>query len=165
MKSKSNVKGFFTVQHLDKNGELKGSYRMPNGIVDEGMNLMLDVQFSSGGQETAWYIGLIDNAGFSSLAAGDTAAEIDGTNSWTELQTYTGTRQAWGAGSAAARAITNAATVDFRILGTVSINGIFVVTTATKGGTLGTMWSTASFSSAVAAVSGDTLKITYTVSG
>ena len=166
MEDSTNVKGFYTVQHLDKNGELKGSYRLPNGIVTEGMNHMLETEFNGGTPITTWYTALINNSGFSALAPGDTAAEIDGTNSWTELQLYNeATRPEWTAGTAAARAITNAVTVDFSINATVSINGIFIVSSNTKGGAAGTLWSTASFASAVSAVSGDTLKITYTVSG
>jgi hypothetical protein len=94
MKNDTKVRGHFTVQHLDKNGKLKGEYDMPNGIVDVGMNHMLETEFNGGTPITTWYCALIDNSGFSTLAAG-----------------------------------------------------------------------TASFASAVSAVSGDTLKITYTVSG
>ena len=165
MKNDTNVKGFYTVKHLGSNGELKGVYRMPNGITTEGMNHMLEAEFNSGSTEAAWYTGLMDNAAFGSLAATDTAAQIDSGNNWTELTDYSGgpTRPEWTAGTAAARAITNAVTVDFDIDATVSINGIFISSANT--GATGTLWSTASFASPVAAVSGDTLKITYTISG
>jgi hypothetical protein len=163
MKSESKVKGFFTVQHLDKNGELKGSYRLPNGIVDVGMNHMLETQFNGGTPITTWYTALIDNSGFSTLANSDTMASHAG---WTALEDYTeATHPEWTAGTATGRAITNAATVDFSINATVSINGIFITSQSAKATATGTLWSTASFASAVSAVNGDTLKITYTVSG
>jgi hypothetical protein len=166
MKNDTKVRGHFTVQHLDKNGKLKGEYDMPNGITTEGMNHMLETEFNGGTPITTWYTALIDNAGFSALASTDTAAQIGGSNGWSELTNYSeATRPEWTAGTAAARAITNAVTVDFSINATVSINGIFIVGANAKSATTSTLWSTASFASAVSAVSGDTLKITYTVSG
>jgi len=161
-----DINGRFHVQHLDNNGKVKGEYDFPNGIVDEGLNHCLNTQFNSGAQVNPWYIGLIDNAGFSALAAGDTAAEINGTNGWAELSEYTeAVRQDWTEGAAAARSMTNAVTVDFSINATKTIKGIFVVSTSTVDGVGGTLWSTAAFASTVSAVNGDTLKITYTVSG
>lgn len=160
------IKGLFRVQHLDKEGNLKGAYDVPNGIVDEGLNHILDTQFHAGTPVSPWYIGLIDNLGFSALANGDTAAEINGTNGWDELSEYTeGIRQEWTEGAAAARSMTNAVTVDFSINATKTIKGIFVVSTSTVDGVGGEIWSTAAFASTVSAVNGDTLKITYTVSG
>ena len=163
MKNDTKVHGHFTVRHLDKDGNLKGEYDMPNGIVDVGMNHMLETQFNGGTPITTWYCALIDNAGFSTLANADTMASHAG---WTKLTDYTeATHPEWTAGTATGRAITNAATVDFSINATVSINGIYITSQNVKATDTGTLWSTASFASAVSAVNGDTLKITYTVSG
>lgn len=162
--SKLGLQGRFRVEHYDRQGKLKGTYRFPNGIVDVGLNLILDVMFHNTPAPSAtWYIGLVDNAGFTAFANADTMASHTG---WAESTAYTQTaRPAWTEGAASARSITNAATVDFSINATVTLKGIFVVDNATKSGTTGTLWSTAAFASNVSAVNGDTLKITYTVSG
>lgn len=159
------VKGRFYVRHLDNEGRLKGSYQFPNGIVDVGMNHILDTQFHGGTPITTWYIALIDLVSYSALADADTMASHAG---WIENTDYTGSanRPAWVEDAAAARAITNSTTTDFAINATVSLKGIFITgTSATVPGNTGVLWSTALFASTVAAVNGDTLKITYTVSG
>lgn len=157
------LKGRFRIEHFDKVGNLKATYRVPNGIVDVGLNKILEDMFNGGSQSGTWYLGLIDNAAFSALANGDTMASHAG---WAESTAYTETaRPEWTAGTAASRSITNSSTVDFSINATTTLKGIFVTDDATKAGTSGTLWSTAAFASNVSAVNGDTLKITYTVSG
>lgn len=158
------MKGRFVVQHLDKDGNLKGTHEFPNGIVDVGLNHILETQFNGGTPVTTWYIGLINNAGFSALANADTMSSHAG---WAEINTQynEATRPEWTAGTAAARAITNGTSVDFSMNDTISVRGIFITSVNTKGGTTGVLWSTALFASTVAAENGDTLKVTYTVSG
>ena len=157
-------KGHFHVEHYDKAGSLKATYRFPNGIKDVGLDKILEDMFNDGTGSEPWFLGLIDNSGFTSDPVGDTMASHAG---WTEFQTYTeAVRQEWTTGTATSRSITNSATVDFSINATVTLQGIFVVdVSAHSPGNTGTLWSTALFPSTVAAVMGDTLKITYTVSG
>lgn len=163
MNAKLPLRGRFRVEHYDKEGNLKAIYRVPNGIVDVGLNKILDDMFDGGIQSTTWYIGLVDNSGFSAFANADTMASHAG---WSESTAYTETaRPEWTAGTPSSRSITNASTVDFSINASVTLKGIFIVDNATKSGTAGTLWSTAAFASNVSAVNGDTLKITYTVSG
>lgn len=155
--------GCFLVEHRNKAGKLIGVYRVPNGIVDVGMNHILETTFHAGAQSSTWYIGLVDNAGWTAFATGDTMASHAG---WSESTVYSqGTRPQWTMGAAAARQITNATTVDFSINGSATLKGIFIVDDSTKSGSAGTLWATAAFSSTVSVQSGDTLKITYTVSG
>jgi len=157
------MSGRYHVEHLDKDGTLKGTYEFPNGIVDVGMNHILDTQFHDTTAVSTWYIALVDNDSFSTFANADTMASHTG---WIEATTYTQTdRVEWVEGAASGRSITNAVTVDFSINATVTLKGIFVTSDNTKSGTTGILWSTASFASNVSAVNGDTLKITYTVSG
>jgi hypothetical protein len=156
-------KGKFHVQHFDRDGNLKGEYDFPNGITDVGLNHILETEFNGGTPVTAWYIGLIDNASFSALAAGDTMGSHAG---WIETSAYDeATRPEWTAGTASARSITNASTVDFTINATKTIKGIFITSNNTKGGTTGTLWSTAAFGSTVSVADDDVLKVTYTLSG
>jgi hypothetical protein len=157
------VKGMFKVLHLDKEGNLKNEFDVPNGITDVGLNHILDTEFDGGTPITTWYIGIIDNVSFTALAAADTMASHAG---WIANEDYTeATHPEWTAGTAAARSITNAVTVDFSINATVTLKGIFITSQSAKATATGTLWSTAAFASNVAAVNGDTLKITYTVSG
>lgn len=157
------LKGKYVVEHLDRDGKLIKEYEFPNAIVDAGMNALLNAMFDSGTQFTTWYIGLIDNASFSALNNADTMASHAG---WIECTGYSeSVRQTWTAGSAASRSITNSSTVNFSINATKTVYGIFIATDSTKSGTTGTLWSTAAFGSTVSVQSGDSLRVTYTVSG
>lgn len=161
--SKIGLRGRFHIQHFDREGRLKGVYRVPNGIVDEGLNHILETEFNGGTPVTTWYIGLVNNSGFTAFANADVMNSHAG---WAESAAYDeATRPEWTAGTAASRSITNASTVDFSINATVTLRGIFITSNSTKSGTTGILWSTAAFSSNVSANNGDTLKVTYTVSG
>jgi hypothetical protein len=154
------LRGAYYIEHRNSDGKLIGLYRVPNGIVDVGMNDLLDVHFGASSQHTAWYIGLIDNSGYTGVSNSDTLASHTG---WTEATPYSGNRVAWSVGSASSRSISNSSTADFSITSSATLKGIFVTDQAS--GTTGILWSTALFSSTVSVQNGDTLKITYTVSG
>lgn len=152
-------KGVMFVKHYDKDGNLKGTYKARNGVTNEGKDAVLDIMFHGSTQITTWYLGIMDNSGYTAEAAGDTLASHAG---WSEFTTYTGNRKEWTEGAASSQSITNSATVDFAITGSATLKGVFLCSAAT--GTTGTLWATAAFSSTVAVTSGDTLKVTYTVS-
>lgn len=163
-KQRVPLSGRFVIEHRDVNDKLKAVYDFPNGIVDEGLNKLLDVMFHGVSAIGTWYIGLVDNSGFSAFADADTLSSHAG---WTEFTSYTeANRVTWAEDAAASRSISNSTTADFSINATGNVKGIFVSSNNVKStGTTGTLWSTAAFSSVVATANGDTLKVTYTVSG
>lgn len=156
------LKGRFHCEILDVDGKtVLDQWDCENGITTAGLNDLLNVYFGAGTQKTVWYVGLIDNAGFSSLAAGDTPSSHSG---WTESTAYSeSVRQTWTLGSASAGVVTNATSMTFTMNATTTINGIFIISVSTKGGTTGTLWSTGSFSSTKSLVSGQALKVTYSL--
>jgi len=159
-----NPKGRVQVEHLDRFGRTKGRYEMPNGIVNEGKNRILDVMFNDGVQiaNSSWFIGLVDNSGFSTLADTDTMASHAG---WNEFTSYSeANRVAWGSGAAASQSTTNSTPATFNISGSGTVKGVLVTTNNTKGGTSGVLWATALFAADVPVSNGDQLKVTYTVS-
>lgn len=164
LKALFNPKGKFYIEHTDKHGRVKGRYEIPNGIVNEGKNRILDVMFNDGTQiaNSSWYIGLIDNSGYSTLADTDTMSSHAG---WNEFTSYSeANRVAWGSGAAASQSTTNATPATFNISGSGTVKGVLVTSNNTKGGTSGLLWATALFSADVPVSNGDQLKITYTVS-
>lgn len=161
---KMGLAGKFGVDHY-RDGQKIGRYDIPNDITNQGKNSLFEVYFHDGTQIAAssWFIGLISLASYSALAAGDTMASHAG---WTEFTGYSqATRVAWGPGAAASQSITNASPATFDINATGTVKGIFVVSNSTKGGTTGTLWSTALFSADIPVASADQLRVTYTVSG
>jgi len=132
-----------------------------NGITDEGIHYNLDTAFTNNDTaETAWYAGLINNAGFTGVDATDVMSSHSG---WAESTDYTeSVRQTLSFAAAASRSIT--AEVSFTMNATVTIDGLFVVTNNTKGGTSGVLWSTALYSTGPDLESGNVLTSNYTLS-
>jgi len=159
MIDKTRLVGHYKVEHRDITGRLLAIYEIPNAVVTVGANHILDVEFHGAAASTLWYIGLIDNAGWTAFNSADTLAIHSG---WTEATVYSGNRPQWTAGAAATRAITNATTVDFAITSGATLKGIFICNASS--GSSGVLWSEAAFSSLVTVNNGDTLKTTYTLS-
>ena len=162
--SVATLRGRFNVEHWGADGKLISSQNFNNGITNVGKDFILDVMFNdlTAILQNSWFISIIDKAGFTALDATDTPSSHTG---WTELQAYTeANRVAWGSGVASSQSTTNASPAVFNMNATNVAYGVFVISENTKGGTTGTLWSTAAFSATVPVTSGDQLKITYTVS-
>jgi hypothetical protein len=173
--------GTFKVEHF-RDGEKIGEYECKNGIVNQGLNDVLGVQFDAVTQKTQWYIGLINLTGFTALAATDTYDDIDQAgNGWDTFQSYTDanngnsatTRPAWTTDAPSGQSITNSTQAIYDITASGTVKGIFVVAgqnAQTKGDHSpgatppNILWATALFSGGDVAVSNtDQLKVTYTV--
>jgi hypothetical protein len=157
------VGGIFGIECYDADGNLKWASPAKNGVVDAAINNVLDVYLRSQAQTSNWYLGLIDNAGYSALASSDTMASHAG---WAESTAYSNAnRVTWTPTAAASKAIANVVTSDFNINAPATIRGVFLTSANDKGGTTGNIFATAAFSAGNQTVaSGDTLKVTYTVS-
>lgn len=152
--------------HVDiiREDKIIGAFDFHNDIVTEGKNKLLDVCFRNQTQIAAWYFGLVNNSGWTAFVAGDTAAQINGSNGWDEFTSYDeSTRVAWSPAAASSGSISNSSVATFTINATGNIKGIFVASVSTKSSTSGTLWSTAAFGSVVPVSSGDQLKVTYTI--
>ena len=172
-------RGRFVVEHFRKGVKI-GHYEFPNGITNQGKNKLLDVMFHGVSAITTWWLGLIDNAGYTALAAGDTYQNItQAGNQWGEFTNYTDpansnsgtTRPEWTEGAASGQAITNASPVVFDITDTGTVKGLFLVggianaQNKSNHDASGILWATALFNTGDVAVNADDqLKVTYTVS-
>lgn len=159
-----NPKGKIKLEVLDKDGNIKHTEEVNNGITNEGKDKILDDMFNDGTQtaNNSWFVALVDSSGYTGLNDSDTMASHSG---WNEFTTYSeANRVAWGSGAAASQSTTNSSPATFNVNGSGTVNGVFVCTNNTKSGTSGTLWATALFSAAVPVSNGDQLRITYTVS-
>lgn len=157
-------KGLFKIEVFRK-GVLVETRDLPNGITDEGKDALLDIMFHAATQVTTWYIGLIDNAGFTALADTDTHDSHAG---WTENTDYDeATREEFVEAAASSQSITNSASVaEFTMNATVAIKGMFMASISTKGSisSAATLWCTAAFSSVLNVIDDDLIRVTYTLS-
>jgi hypothetical protein len=153
--------GFFTVECYGPDGALKWRDDLKNTVTALALNNVLDVFLRNQPQTATWYMGLVDNAGWSAFASGDTMGSHAG---WSESTVYSNaSRPTWVPGAAASQSITNPTTTDFNVNASATLKGLFIASDSTKGGTTGTLFATAAFSGGTQAVNnGDTLKATYT---
>ena len=161
-------KGVYKVQCIGANGQIKWEEEMSNITTNVGRQNMNAVYFSSSSATATWYLGLVDGASAPTYAVGDTAATHAG---WTENTGYSNaTRVTCTFGTATTAnpsVITNSSSpAAFSMNATSTIAGAFLISNSTKGGSTGTLFSEASFSSPGnrSVVSGDTLNVTYTFS-
>lgn len=170
-------KGIFTIKHY-RDGKLLEEFESPNTITNEGKNKLLNVMFNGQTQLTTWYLGLVDNASFTAIAATDTYDGIDAANGWGEFASYTDpgnsdsavTRPQWTEGAASSQSITNGTVVSFDITGSGTVKGLFLVggtNSQTKSDSTASgnfLWCATTFTGGDRTVaSSDVLSVTYTV--
>jgi hypothetical protein len=155
-------KGVYEATCTDKDGKVKWKAKAHNGVTTVGLNHILNVQFFTTAKSATWFLGLIDLAGFSALAAADTSAAHAG---WAEFTTYTpATHPIWVTTVAAAGSITNTSAAVFTITAAGTVKGFFAVDTSAKPMVAGNLWATALFSTGdQAVVINDIINVTYTV--
>jgi len=160
--------GKFKMECFDKDGNLKWSAEEQNLVVNQGLQYMCGTALTSVAQITSWYIGLYGAGASNNPAAGDTMSSHSG---WTEVTPYSNaTRPACTFATATTAnpsvATNSASPASYTINATSTVGGAFLVSNNTKGGSTGTLFSAADFSSPGdrSVVSGDTLTVTYTLS-
>ncbi len=128
-------------------GNLLWTRTIPNLLPTEALNNALTQIYKASAYTAAWYVGLVDDAGFTAFAAGDTAAQINGLNGWTESVDYDeAVRQTLTLGSVSAGSVDNSASLStFTINATITLRGGFICTDSTKAGTSGVLGGEAAF--------------------
>ena len=126
-------------------------YKTKNLITTEGLNDVLTQYFKGSAYTAGWYVGIVRSDNFGTFAAADVASKIVtgvpgvGDNQWRESTAYTqGTRPALTLGSASMGSIDNGASLaTFNINATLTLNGGFLSSSSTKGGTSGKLFGEA----------------------
>lgn len=159
------VGGTFHVECLDSFGRRRWVDDAKNAVTSAGLDSLLTIYFNVGTPIAVFYVGLVDNSGFTAFSASDTLASHTG---WAENTSYTGTRQAWGNGASSGQSVTNASPLSFAMTPTVgspaTIRGLFLASHTSSNSSSYLLFSTAAFSQGNQVVNnGDTLKVTYTV--
>jgi hypothetical protein len=171
--SDNSLAGRFIVEHRDKSGTLLSTISNHNDITNEGLEYLLNLMFfddSAFRQITNWYIGLINNSGYTGVANTDTLASHTG---WTAFSTWDeSAKPEWAPetsyqiteGGLVKYNITNLTAKTFTMGGAAVLKGIYISSNSAKtSDTTGVLWSTGLFDSTIALNENDTLSIYYAV--
>jgi len=175
-KSTAKLVGSYTVEH-SRNGEVLSTIAGNNAITTEGKSFLFNTMFDSATALTAWSMGLTGSGTY--VTAGDTYAEIGGTNPWVEFTTYeisanATIRGAWDNTTSTDGTMTSTTQTVFDITNVSSapVTGLFICagtnaatkSDSTNGGNE-ILWAVAAFDQgSTSVIDGDQLKITYTIS-
>lgn len=148
------------------NDDLSTLQHDPNIVVDEGLNHTLDVTLSAATQLTTWYVGIYKNN--YTPVAGDTASTFAGAGVANEVTATTDVdetvRETWVEAGVTAKSITNSASpASYTAAGALAINGAFLISNNTIGGTTGTLFAASKFAATRNLIATDVLNITYTI--
>jgi len=165
----AEVHGTYTAECYGPDGKLKWSDTINNVVTTEGKNNLLDCYFGTVAKST-YYMGLISSVSYTATAAGDTAAQINGTNGWKEANSSTftptysgGVRLAPTFAAASSGSKATSAAVAFSITGVGTVKGCFLANSSTLGGTTAPLYSAGTFTGGDKAVgNGDTLNVSWT---
>ncbi len=161
LQSAFGPKGILTTE-LWRGGKMIQCIQTHNDVVTDGKNLLLNTFFENGSVPAAWYMGLIDAAGYTALNTADTMASHSG---WDEATYYSeGVRQTWTPGTSTTASIINASAMVFTINANGTLEGAFITTSNVVGGTTGTLWATALYGTPVVVSNGDVIRNTYGIS-
>lgn len=157
--------GVYHVTCTGADGQIKWEDSIQNLVTTQGKNHLLETYFEGTTYSSTWYLGLVDGTTAPTFAAGDTAAQIGGSNGWVENDDYDeSTRVAPNFNNASAGSKATTATA-FSINATGTIAGCFLASVATKNSTSGTLYSAGAFTGGDKIVAdNDTLNVTYTAS-
>lgn len=151
--------GRFRVRVYDAAHVLIDDIVICNGMTVQGLNAALSVELCGGTQVNPWFIGLIDNDGFTGLSPNDTMASHSG---WTELTNYVeATREQLTFGVPAGGIVATPNVAEFTINATVAIKGVFVTSVGTKGDATGILRAHGSFSSVQNRIAGQFMRVEY----
>jgi hypothetical protein len=142
-----------------RDGKIIDEWEDKNIIVNEGLDHILGVEFTSVTQITTWYMAPFE--GNYTPVATDTAAVI--TANSTETTAYTASTRQTYVGVEASQSVTNSASpASFTFNATKTIYGAFLVSASAKSATSGKLFAAAAFSASKSVVNNDILLLTYT---
>jgi len=160
-----SIGGHFGVECVDEFGAVVWVDQAKNSVMNAAILSILSDRYCNGTQYANWYIMLVDNSGFTSLALSDTMASHPG---WSELSSsnFSDTvRVQWSPGAPSSGSVTNPTSSDYHMVAVCTVYGLGLTTSNVVGGTAGLLEATAPFlSGPQPCKAGDTLRITYITS-
>ena len=152
----------YWVRHY-RRGALIGEDRFENLVTLAGRTALLDLAFRTGVGANAWYLGLVDAAGFTTgYASSDTFASHAG---WAESTAYSdATRPQFLPAAASGASLDNTGSPALVTMGSgATLRGGFLGSDSTKGGATGMLYGVGDFTAPRTVLTGDQLLIVATL--
>lgn len=148
----------FTIETLDRDGNVIDVETQHNLMPTEGMNHMLSTEFAGGAQVATWYVGIFE--GNYTPTPADVASTFPSLA--TECTAYAAaTRPEFVEGAVVAGAINNSASkAEFVFTADKTVYGGFISSAAAKGAVSGVLASIVRFASPKSPGNGGTLRVT-----
>lgn len=170
---KIKQKGILRLKHFDRHDRLKGEETFNNEAKDEGLNNLLNLAFG-GAFGNTWFMGIIDNAGFVSVATTDTYLSLQANAlNWDELDpdnySFIGNTSrvqvSFDLASAGRKANDNTPTIFIMTASAAGkeAKGIFLTNQQQVTNNSGELWATAVFATEKQLEDGDRLVLTYEI--
>jgi len=157
----------YTFSCYDGSGNLRWEEIVNNLVTNEGLDDWLDKYLKGSSYTASWFVGLVDAANFSALAATDVASNIDGSNGWDELKDYDETaRQQLQLAAVSSQSVStdSSSKAIFSMNAYAGVKGGFLTTVSTQGPNADTvLLGAAAFTSVRSVESGDTLNVSATL--
>lgn len=130
-----------------------------NGPTIEGVNYVLNAGYRGATASSSWYVGLIDNTGYSAPTEDDTHAA----HPWSEFTSiFLSQRAAWSPAAAAGGQLNYSAVASISITGDGSLRGAFLANRQATGLAAGSiLYSTAPADSGLSVSAGGTVLAGY----
>lgn len=156
--SKVFVKGVYHGK-IVRDGKVIDEWEDENLVPVEGLNHILSTELAGGTQVTTWYLAPYE----ANATPVSTWTAANFASNATETTAYTNsTRVTWTPGAASGGVISNSASpATFTFNATKTIYGAGLLSTSTKSGTSGVLFSASLFSSSKSVVNLDQLILTY----
>ncbi len=152
----------FTCYHPD--GSVAWVEEIHNLTPNEMLDKILKVSWVNDTPIPNWYMLLVNHTAFTAFDVTDTAAQIGGTNGWTEFTSYMAVaRPAVIFGAVASQSVDNTANLtNFAITVSGTLQGAALVSTNTKNATMGILGGEGAFASPQTVTMGDTIMVQVT---
>ena len=156
--------GVYVTKCVDKYGNFKWEEEAHNYVTDTGIHHIMEAGLTTNSTEVGdWYIGLIGAAGATVITSSDAMDSV----AWSESTLYAeSTRPEWSKTLAAQSCGNTGAKATFTLnTDGTTIDGAFICSSNTAGGSSGILLSVAAFGSAKTGDSGDKLEVSYKIVG
>ncbi|MBN9430720.1 MAG: hypothetical protein J0H09_29865 [Burkholderiales bacterium] len=158
----AHATGRYSIECRAADGTLRWREDLRNLVTTAGKNDALDKYLAGSSYTAAFYVGLINESGYTGVNAADTMSSHSG---WTEFAAYSQSNRPAAAFSAASSGSkSTSAAASYTINGSGTVKGAFLATDNTKSGTTGVLYSAGAFPADRPVQSGDTLNVSYTAS-